>query len=270
MRLITLITCLWAAVALAGGQEDSANYTYSKISDPKGTDGTFTGRINNAGELVGHYLTASKSEAGFLYSTSKGTFVTIIPPGATNGGALDINNSGEIVGWYSVGSGPQIAFLYSNDKYIPVSSPSKTLTSIEFTGINDSGTIAGTIFSNTQFEGFTYSAGKFSNYIKVPDAVWTKVFGISDSGEIVGDYKDSSTGKTHGFSYAGGKFTDIYVPDSTATAAYGISYTTGQIVGAYSLGSGAITGFLFKNGAFTDTDIKYPESKYSFFDRFER
>jgi hypothetical protein len=268
MQRLTLVMCVLAGAALAAAQEDatpyvqtdSTAYKYTTISDPKGTQGTQTGRINNAGEIVGRYLTASGS-AGFL--DKSGTFTTIIPSGATSGGALDINNSTEIVGYYAVGSGPQIAFYYSNGKYTLVKSPNSKLTSIQFDGINDSGTIVGTIFLKSAtapgYTGFIYKDGKFSS-INFPSATYTKVAGISDSNEVVGGYRDSA-GKIHGFEYAGGKFTAINVPGATDTFAYGISYTTGEIVGAYEETSGAVYGFLLdKEGVFT-TSIAPPGSK---------
>ncbi len=255
-RFVLVVCVLVAGFSLSAQeattdvQPDATDYKYTTISDPKGTKGTQTGRINNAGEIVGRYLTASGS-AGFL--DKSGTFTTITPAGATNGGALDINNSGEIVGYYAVGSDPQIAFLYSAGKYTAVKSPNSKLTSIQFDGINDSGTIAGTIFlkgaTDPGYTGFIYKDGSFS-YLKYPDATYTRATGISNSDQVVGGYRDSA-GKTHGFSYADGKFTAINVPGATETFAYGISYTTGEIVGAYEETSGAIYGFLLDKGVFT-------------------
>ena len=67
--------------------------------------------------------------------------------------------------------------------------------------------------------------------IDVPGATSTTVNGVSDSGEIVGQYRDS-TGIVHGFADQGGTITTIDVPGASSTTATGVG-DRGQIVGWY-------------------------------------
>jgi hypothetical protein len=86
----------------------------------------------------------------------------------------------------------------------------------------------------------------------------TTASGINNSNVIVGSYSDSS-GMTHGFEYANGKYSTVDFPGATGTAALGVS-DTGDVVGWYqtSIQSSNTHGFLRHNGTFTTID--YPGS----------
>ena len=71
--------------------------------------------------------------------------------------------------------------------------------------------------------------------LDVPGSTSTTAIGISNAGQIVGDYTDSA-GSTHGFLDINGTFTTLDFPGSTYTAATGIN-NLGQIVGFYSGGA---------------------------------
>jgi probable HAF family extracellular repeat protein len=275
IRGIVLLTALLAAAVVVAQETDNTTYKFTTISDPHATAGTAAARINNAGDIVGDYAT-STGVTGFL--DDGGTFTNITAPGALRTWALGMNNSGEIVGYYRTcgktctSAYPYIAFVYKAGKYTIVHSPSTTLPSIVFTEVNDSGTIVGYVFSKSAtadvsgpfassvsvtHEGFIYEGGKFT-YLLYPGSPYTAAAGISNSGEVVGNYLNSS-GKYRGFSYTDGKFTSISVPEATETYIYGISYTTGEMVGAFENSSGEIQGFLYSDGAFTTID--YPGAK---------
>jgi probable HAF family extracellular repeat protein len=61
-----------------------------------------------------------------------------------------------------------------------------------------------------------------------PAHINTSAVGISESGQIVGDYQDS-TGKLHGFLYSNGSYTTLDPPGSTSTEAYGIHLHAGHV-----------------------------------------
>jgi len=84
--------------------------------------------------------------------------------------------------------------------------------------------------------------------------------GINDSGQIVGNYLDSS-GVWHGYERSGGKFTKLDVPFEGATATFATEITnSGEIVGAWNAdgynGAGAQHGFTLISGTYASLD--YP------------
>jgi len=105
------------------------------------------------------------------------------------------------------------------------------------------------------------SAAHAATYVSidVPGATFTRAYGINDTGQIVGDYLDSS-GRLHGFRLSGGRFTKINVPGSDGTTdARGIS-DNGLIVGQYE--QSFIYGFLRQRGSYTK--IQYPSAQLTF------
>jgi len=80
----------------------------------------------------------------------------------------------------------------------------------------------------------------------------TTANGINDSGQIVGNYYDSST--IHGFLVSGGTYTTIDFPGAVAGSANAIN-DSGQIVGDYGDGAGGEHGYLLSGGQFTTIDV---------------
>jgi uncharacterized membrane protein len=100
--------------------------------------------------------------------------------------------------------------------------------------------------------------------IDVPGAIWTQVFGINDSGQIVGGYVASAVNGQgfHGFLDTGGSFTTIDVPGATNTYAYGIN-GSGQMVGGYTDSVGIPHGFLDTGGSFATIDVPGATATYA-------
>jgi probable HAF family extracellular repeat protein len=85
----------------------------------------------------------------------------------------------------------------------------------------------------------------------------TEASGVNDSGQVVGDYRDATTGIFHGFLWDAGQFFTIDVPfsEASSTAASGIN-NIGQIVGHYfDENVGHDRGFLYNDGIFTSFDF---------------
>lgn len=83
--------------------------------------------------------------------------------------------------------------------------------------------------------------------LDVPGASQTWIYGINQSGEIVGTYTDGSG--THGFTYRGGWFSNIAHPSApNATVARAID-DAGEVVGSFNNGNNQ--GFLLSGGVFT-------------------
>jgi probable HAF family extracellular repeat protein len=85
------------------------------------------------------------------------------------------------------------------------------------------------------------AAYSYSN-VDYPGAVWTVAWKINDSGQVVGQYLDTS-GVRHGFLLQSGTYAtiDCQAPYTAGSGAFGIN-TQGQIVGACSA-PGGINGF---------------------------
>jgi probable HAF family extracellular repeat protein len=108
-----------------------------------------------------------------------------------------------------------------------------------------------------RYYGFLYSEGVFST-IDYPGSTYTSAFDISNSGEIVGIYYDSS-GLSHGYYYKAGVFSSLDFPGALQTFATGMN-DLGQIVGYYDDGSGRPHGFLYSGGVFKNIDYHAPAS----------
>ena len=92
-------------------------------------------------------------------------------------------------------------------------------------GINNSGEFVGTYTSQYNSGGFMNSGGVYTT-LNDPTGLagTTTPHGINDSGQIVGDYLDSS-GNQHGFLYSGGSFTTLNGPPAQLTRRHGGSTT---------------------------------------------
>jgi hypothetical protein len=92
--------------------------------------------------------------------------------------------------------------------------------------------------------------------IDFPGAVGTAAVDINTSGQIVGEYMDSS-GAFHGFSLSNGVFSEIDFPGAVSTRAWGIN-RSGAVVGPYSLKDAATTqvhGYMLSGGSVTTIDF---------------
>lgn len=176
------------------------------------------------------------------------TFTTLDDPSATTGTyAFGINNSGEVVGESQ--NGPEVSFIYDSGVYT-------SLYGAKAFSINDNGQIAGIYLER----GFVESGGVFTT-IDGPSAVYTNVYKINNSGQVVGDYSNGpSSSNHHGFIYSSGVFTTIDDPFATnGTAVTGIN-NSGQAVGTYVDSTGNHC-FIYSGGIFTL--INFPSFAYN-------
>jgi uncharacterized membrane protein len=93
----------------------------------------------------------------------------------------------------------------------------------------------------------TFLRGGSFTTIDVPGATRTAAYGINNSGQIVGWFRDALG--DHVFLDTGGSFTTINAPGATNTYAYGIN-DSGQIVGYFTDALGS-HGYVDTGGSFT-------------------
>jgi len=229
-------------MASGGARAQSSGYTFTAISAPLGTGGTFAQGINDSGQIVGYYYGGSGA-SGFI--DTNGTFTTV--GGSTRNYPQGINNNREITGYYQ----NMQSFTDTNGTFTTINGGAG---GTQAQGINDSGQIVGMYVTYPGNGGYNYSGFLDTNgtFTAVNAPLGTKenwIWDINNSGQIVGAYEDSS-GATHGFIDTNGTFTTINDPlGADGTDAYGIN-DIGQIVGAYVDISGATHGFLDTNGTF--------------------
>jgi uncharacterized membrane protein len=173
--------------------------------------------------------------------------------GTTGQSALAINDRGQIVGQTASASGK---YLFDRGEFTQITADAVGVVR----GINNRDEISG-------FGGFGGKHGFLfdlhrgtGTQLDVPGANLTEAIGLNDQGEVVGDYRDATTGRFDGFLWRSGTFNVIDFPGATGTGLQGIN-NRGQIVGFYNLNNnpnGDTHGFLYEFGQFTTIDIKLP------------
>jgi probable HAF family extracellular repeat protein len=252
MRIATLLLfgTLFGGVGTAFA--DNA-YSFATIDNIPGFPGyTNVYGINDSGQFVGSYVNDPAGPAlGFLYTA--GTFTTIAVSGARVTLPYGINDSGQIVGAYSDPTAGGHGFLYTAGSFTTIDAIDPCPSCFTHArGINDNGLIVGDYDSTGGCHGFIYTARTFTT-VDVPGSTCTQFLGSNDSGQIVGQYIDSTTTNFIGFLYTGGIFTTIeFQGANRGTVVTGIN-DSGQIVGAYGDNTGE-HGFLYTAGTFTTID----------------
>jgi uncharacterized membrane protein len=185
---------------------------FTKIDFP-GADDTQPVGINTGGDIVGHYTESNGNgdtkTHGFLLRA--GNFSSIDIPGATYTEAWRINDNGQIAGRFKGGDGKFHVYVLTNGSFTTIDFPGAVQTApggfSHLGGLNDNGDVASTYCSSTpcgvglnsagDVHGFLLSGGVFTA-IDFPGALITVGFGLNDSDDVVGGYKDSN-GRVHGY-----------------------------------------------------------------------
>ena len=116
------------------------------------------------------------------------------------------------------------------------------------------GTIVGTyIDSNGIPEGFSFDGTTYTTVTNPLAANGTAIWGVNDSGQMVGTLSNSSHNSSS-FLDTGGQFAAIAYPSAVITYAMGLN-DLGQVVGFYEVGGPTNNfvpaGFLYSNGNYT-------------------
>jgi probable HAF family extracellular repeat protein len=175
-----------------------------------GTKFTFPGNppipnasgINDDGLIVGFFSDTTGKQHGFTLPPGLGGPINVFSNLSTQ--TFGINNTRRMVGTLQETSGEFRAFYLSGPdiasaQRITIQNASRS----DAYGINNADDPAqvrhvGTVTINGQDHGFVQTQSQGVQTFDFPSAQHTRAFGVNDSGEIVGEYVDSS-GHTHGF-----------------------------------------------------------------------
>jgi uncharacterized membrane protein len=206
-----------------------------KFSPPlKGPSGHYAQAfgINNSNVICGNYANRYGSH-GFLLSN--GIYTTYDAPGSVATAIFGNNDVGDFVGGYAIsgGGGVYHPFAYIGGTFIPielVDNPASVAGDI-----NNFGEVVGSADGHMFLRD---SDGTVTYPIDAPDQSYLYVYGINDSGMIVGGSNEL------GFVWKyPNTFVTFSVPGSTYTEAGGIN-NSGMISGRYEDPDGSFHGFI--------------------------
>jgi probable HAF family extracellular repeat protein len=209
--------------------------TFTTLHHPDAALGTLALGINDAMQIVGHYVDSLGRSHGFVYD--HGVYTTIDRPGSLSTELNGINNAGHMVRASDFGSH---GFVYRDGTFTSIDVPGGFPTAA--VGINQQGQITGVYNSGGRSLSFLYDQGVFTT-ITVPGATTTNCFGINDQTQISGNYNDSRDGLNYGFMYDHEVFTTLNPPGSIDRSTFGIN-DNGQIVGYYVDTDGVVHNFV--------------------------
>jgi uncharacterized membrane protein len=230
-----------ACTAPAFGQ----NYSFTTLDYPV-LFSTYATGINNRGLVVG-YVDLPLSDFGFLYDSDTNTFTTISVPDSPRTSLTGINDRGDIVGH---STDPFSGFLYRDGAFTPILHP-------DVLGINNKGDIIGGFVDIDSFgnasraHGFIFN-GKTYQTIDYPGSTGTRLTGINDHGQVVGQYTVGDS--IYSFLWDRGTYIPLAIPGKNGRVT-GIN-NRGEIIGTYDgyCASQDVNGglsFVYDHGSYT-------------------
>ena len=230
---------LLALLLLTLSSMSFAQFSYAPVNVPGAVETDARG-INNNGEIVGFYKTASCIDADFTvpnctvkgFKFVNGAFVKLMVPNSVSTAILGVNDLGDLVGFYKKSDGSHHGFIWFHTnvvKTIDFPHPPSATNTIPF-GINKAGTVVGGLWSTFPAGGWVWVNGTFSNMNPArPGAVapsaWS-VNGIANSGVIAGQLFEDDNFQAW---FKQGTDQDFFM-DRTDTFAYGVN-SNADIVG---------------------------------------
>jgi uncharacterized membrane protein len=125
-------------------------------------------------------------------------------------------------------------------------------------GINNAGVIVGWYMDSYEnVHGYILNGKKLTKLDDPKGEGTTFANGLNPNGPVwvVGSYTSSETGKSVGFLYKEGKYTDIFGPNGAVQSTAGAINDSGAIVGAYLDSANVEHGFLLKDNAYTTLNV---------------
>lgn len=215
--LVLMSGLLLALMTTAGANAPTITFKFKLVT--VGQLNTTVGGINNAGVMVGQYMSKPTVTRGFMLNGK--TLTRIDHPKGSNTICVHNNLSGSIVGNYQDASGKTWGFLYENGKFSDIRGPAGA-TSAQANGINDKGWIVGAYTRGQGHPQAFLLKGKTYKTLKAPNTVAGIATGINNKGEIVLYWE--STSQSYGSSIYNGKtYKTINVPDAVESDAQDIN-----------------------------------------------
>lgn len=238
---------LLALLLLTLSSTSFAQFSYAPVNVPGAVETDARG-INNNGEIVGFYKTASCTDADFTvpnctvkgFKFVNGTFVKLMVPNSVSTAILGVNDLGDLVGFYKKSDGSHHGFIWFHTnvvKTIDYPHPPSATNTIPF-GINKAGTVVGGLWSIQSSNTGTFPAGgwvwvngTFSNMNPTqPNAAgpccWS-VNGIANSGVIAGQVFQADNFQAW---FKQGTDEDFFLDQGGDTFGYGVN-SNADIVG---------------------------------------
>ena len=259
--------CLLIAVVLSLVPLDAASFSFVSFSYP-GSTSTSLADINDSGQIVGSFSTATAFGQGFIRNADGSLVPITLPFPSTDSPASGINSAGQVVGaFFDPGTFAAQGYLRSTTgAYSIIADPTNPNNSGP-AAINDFGLMVGGYAdpSNPAFgHGFLRDSGGAFVTIDDPNMAanshgnqFTQLSGITNGGQIVGSYTDAAG--FHGFLRSPtGVFTTIDDPSANpgTTSVNGIN-NLGVIVGTFTDSSGFHSFIRSADGSMYTT-IDYP------------
>ena len=213
--ILAVLLLFWPAILVA----DSSGFIYSNGSfaliNQTGAVNTEVVAVNGLGQIVG------TGQTNFL--DTNGTFTNFAPGFMPVG----INNSGQIVF-----DAPNVGFLDVGGTLTPLAFPGAVYS--EPTGTSNNGMVSGVyeLPGSSHLQRWVWN-GSFTPFNGPSGAIDTRIWGINDSGQIVGMSFDGSTNTN--FLFSNGQFQNIGVE---ALAINDEGQMTGDVGGLGFIGDG--------------------------------
>ena len=182
---------------LLGLSVSAAAQAVTTIDVPDST-ATIALDINDAGTIVGRYVSAIDGRTHGFLRTNRGGIEPIDVPGAVFTVAAGINNDDAIVGQYRLATdNPAVrrGFLLTRGQFIDIEPPGSLFTNV--LGVSRSGVIVGRFCTtvpctpeSASVHGFVLTGRKFTTF-DVPGALGTNAWKVSPQGYILGGYTDA-------------------------------------------------------------------------------
>jgi hypothetical protein len=221
---------------------------YQKIMFP-GSAQTRLDGLNNTGVQVGFWSAHGRTAGWYLQN---GQFHSVAYPAAGSAATpaselLGVNDQGVAVGFYTDARGLDHGYTYdiATKRFATVTVPGAS--SVVAAAINNAGSVAGFFTGRAgQTEGFVLSPGGQLSVLRIPHATATRATGISDTGEVVGDYQLAGSGAgTHGFTWTSARgFATVDGPGGAVSTSISGVNDAGDLVGYYTDRAGHTDGLL--------------------------
>lgn len=223
----------------SGGQQHAFLWsagTFSSV-DVAGASMTFVRGVNAAGATVGQTYDASSGKFTGYLRAADGTVTYLTDPGADRLAPNAINDSGTVVGqYYMTGFADRLPFQYSGGTVTLLPAATDTAFSTVPQAISAGGAVAGYYDESAGSHGFVEYASSYET-IDVPLSPSTRLSGVDDLGNVVGQFQDVF-GQYHGFwRTPSGVFNLIDIAGASQTTVFGLN-SSGLVAGYFTDATG--------------------------------